>query len=405
MHNLPFRFDANRPCLVLAPPLEYPAHSGNLALERKWAEFSNYVSYVDIVSKNSITRYCQGQLESQVFYENFKIKKITAAILTLLHRSHYLIEKDITDDFRAMARRYLLKPEYNLIIFSYIWTATVMDEMQIRSDSFYCIETHNDELKWFDNIQKSIVNPVAKLASFFSKRWLFSFLTKHELDFIYLHVSQADHDGYLRAFPKHIGYVVPVGIDLPKNNLKGLPSLDRVRLIFVGSLSANMNLDALKVFRDEFYSVLRNALADQLEVVVVGSNPSRKVINICDKLGWKLHANVSDEKLEKLYGSATFSLLPFNYVTGRKLKILESLANGVPFLATANMAEQVDEVIYPCLVSDSPDAWLNRIVDVLNNGIDVEKRSNLRNYAMQYTWPTIANRLYRLFDSEFSNRK
>jgi glycosyltransferase involved in cell wall biosynthesis len=401
MTEAPRRFDYTHPCLVLAPPLEYPAHSGNIAMERKWAQFSNHVPFVDIIGKCTITRYRKGKLESQTVYNNYGIRKSSAAILTLMHRSHYLLEKFVTDDFRSEAQQYLSNPEYNLVIFSFIWTATVMDGLPTYADRLYCIETHNDELKWFDDLRKSFLNPAAKLTSYFSKKWLLSFLAKHEDDFLFFHVSQADYAGYLDYFPKHRGYVMPIGVDLPKNDIKCTLASDRIRLIFVGSLGVDMNLDALKIFRDEFFPVLKSTLGDKLELVIVGSHPSRTVRNICDEMGWALNANVSDKELQRLYQESTFSLLPFHYVTGRKLKILESLAHGVPFLATTTMADQIDEVIYPCLVSDDPDAWLKRILDVSNYGIDIGSKVKMSDYAMQYSWPEISKKMYQFLSSNF----
>ncbi len=401
MTKSPYQFDANCPCLVLAPPLEYPAHSGNVAVERKWAQFSNLVPFVDIVGKNTITRYRNGIIESQTVYENPSIKKFNASIATLLHRSHYLIEKFITKEFKSVATQYIIRSEYNLIVLSYIWTAGIMDDIQFDPGKIYCIESHNDEFKWFDDLQKTMINPIGKLVAYLSKKWIYYFLNKDEYDYIFFHVSQADYNGYLKYFPKQRGYVVPIGTDVPENSIDWVSVTDRVRLLFIGSLAVKMNLDAIKIFRDKFYPVIKESLIDKLEIVVAGSYPSNAVINICEKMGWKLYANVSDEDLQRLYQESMFSLLPFHYVTGRKLKILESMANGVPFLATATMENQIDKLIFPCLLSDDPAAWLKRILDVQSDGIDIKSRVNMKYYAAQYSWTEISKKVYRLLNANF----
>ncbi|MCC6503780.1 MAG: hypothetical protein IT362_11695, partial [Deltaproteobacteria bacterium] len=48
--------DRGRPSLVIAPHLEYPTRNGgDLLIDRRWAEFSRYVPFVDIVGKCTVT--------------------------------------------------------------------------------------------------------------------------------------------------------------------------------------------------------------------------------------------------------------------------------------------------------------------------------------------------------------
>jgi len=119
------------------------------------------------------------------------------------------------------------------------------------------------------------------------------------------------------------------------------PSVSRNRAI-VGSLGVKINLDAIEFFKKDFYPLLKAGLGGDLEVLVVGSNPSDNVSRLCRDLGWMLYPDVSDEELTRLYRTSTFSILPFRYTTGSKLKLLQSLANGVPCLATLALRDQVE---------------------------------------------------------------
>ena len=56
-------FDPTSPCLVLAPHLEYPLRNGgDILIDKKWSRLSEYVRFVDIIGKNTITRYENGSL-------------------------------------------------------------------------------------------------------------------------------------------------------------------------------------------------------------------------------------------------------------------------------------------------------------------------------------------------------
>jgi hypothetical protein len=295
----------------------------------------------------------------------------------------------------------LLNPEYGMVVFSLVSTAAVVRRLPEVESRVYLIETHNDEIKWFENMRKSSMNPLVKATAYLSQRWVESFLRDHRSSFLFVHVSELDQRGYLERFPGHESFVVPIGVDvLPYERSSESPAPSgRVALIFVGALSVKMNLDALKLFGEKFYPMLRDELGADLEVLVVGSTPSKRVKELCSEAEWKLYPDVSDEKLRQLYRTATFSILPFEYTTGAKLKLLSSLAHGVPYLATSALREQVDEITYPCLSSEDPKNWLSHIREVRARGITDDERVTLMSYAERYSWPAITHRMARLLGS------
>ena len=393
-------FDPSRPCLGLAPHLEYPVRNGaDILIDKKWARLSEYVPFVDIIGKDTITRYENGRVIRRLRYPNRHVSKIRASLNTLAKRSHYLLEKHMTRGFLEKAQLYLAKPEYKTVVCSFIWTAAILDKTSNIEDRLLCVETHNDELKWFENLRRSSTNPLVKLTAYFSERWARCFLDTHRTSFLFFHVSKADQEGYLERFPGHKSFVVPIGVDIVPDVLPWRADLvpsSKVRLLFVGSLGVKINLDALEFFREAFYPVLKESLAGDLEVLVVGSNPSGKVTRICRDMGWRLYSNVSDEELKHLYRMSTFSILPFRYTTGSKLKLLDSLANGVPYLATLEMRDQVEEILYPCLISSDPKEWLHHVRKVTRDGITSGERVALVDYARKHSWTAVARRTFQL---------
>jgi len=382
--------DRGRPCLVIAPHLEYPTRNGgDLLIDRRWAEFSRYVPFVDIVGKCTVTRYSGGRLVSQDAFSNEWRSKRAAAARTVLRRSHYLLEKYLGGAFRARCVELLNDGSYGTVVFSLISTASLYDELPVKPGRLYCIETQNDEIKWFRDLGREAGNPVARFAASLSEKWLKSFLRRHEDTFLYIHVTEADLRGYLELSPRQQGLVAPVGVDMEKDAICHQCPSDKVRLIFAGSLGVRMNCDALNVFGTEFYPALKAGLGDGLEVRVVGSRPGAEVKALCSRFGWELFPDVTDEKLMELYASSTFSILPFHYVTGGKLKLLKSLSLGVPFLSTLEMREQINGLVHPCLLSNDPGEWLARALEVRDNGIGKETRASLADYARQYSWTSI----------------
>lgn len=399
------KFDRTSPCLVIAPHLKYPTRNGaDILIDKKWSHFSEYVPFVDIVGNEVVARYEQGKLVKESPHENVQVSKARAAFGTLSGGSHYLLEKFLTREFVGTARPYLLDSRYRTVIFSYVWTASMVQELPEMKNRLYCVETHNDELKWYRDLRRYSLNPLIKLTSYSSERWAQAFLDMHGSEFFFLHVSEADQKGFLERFPDLRSHVVPIGVDEPAHDLSPVEDLtvpDKIRLIFVGSLNVKMNFDAIKLFRSRFYPILKDRLGGNVEVLVVGSNPSEGITKLCKSMGWRLHSNVSEQELEDLYRISTFSILPFSYSTGSKLKLLNSLSHGVPYLATLELREQAEE-LYPCLVSSEPDEWLDRIREIEKRGITSEHRSALKDYARKYSWKSIAHYTFQILTDNYS---
>lgn len=405
------KFHADSPCLVLAPHLEYPLRNGaDILIDRKWSQFSNYVPFVDIVGKNCVSKYENGKLVERKLYKNVEISKKVAALKTILNQSHYQFERFITNSARLIVEAHLMKPEYQTVVFSFIYTAAILKRKIESDEKLYLIETHNDELRWFSTFMKKTLKPWVLLPAIFSKRWLTHFLKEHEHDFLYVHISIADRDGYLRLVPFHKSIVIPVGVEEESLDLSCLEEgglSEKVRLLFVGSLSVETNFEALKFFGDKFFPILKESFKSDLEILIAGSMPTTSVERLCRTMSWKLMSNVSDQELRHLYNISMFSILPFQYTTGGKLKLLKSLSNGVPYLGTPVLCNQIEKILYPCYISGDPKEWLNHIKIIQKRGIKESEKMELIDYAKECSWSSVAYNMYQAlcYNSFKSNKK
>lgn len=401
------KFDSSRPILILAPLFEFPIRSGENVLDHhRWLSFSQFVPFVVIVGHNVIVKYQNGKIVSQVLYNNSANGKYTASIKVILKNSHYLVEKFLNAPFQKEASKHLNQTTYGTVVFSFIWTTQLLalQSLVIIPNRLYIIETHNDEVKWYQNLRAASRNPLVKLTAWLSERWIKNFLTSLHDDYLFLHLTQADYQSYFHYFPNHTGIIAPVGTTVIEPNVKTqmpkTPS-QTYQLLFIGSLNVQMNLDALIFFRQKFYPHLHQKLDKLLKITVIGKEPTQKVKDLCDKMNWQLFANVTNSELKKHLAQATFTILPFSYTTGAKLKLLDSLAQGVPFLATNVLAHQVQTAVYPCLFSDDPNEWLQRIIDIGPGTISNEHRLALLEFARQYSWDSVTKKLFNDLDTNF----
>jgi len=155
-----------------------------------------------------------------------------------------------------------------------------------------------------------------------------------------------------------------------------------------------MNADALEYFGERYFPVLKHQFGDALHVDVVGNSPAFKIESMCKEYGWGLHPNAPDELLHELLRKASFTLLPFEYATGAKLKLLESIAYGVPFLATSHVLAQLESIPPSCLLADDPAEWLSHVVAIQKKGQSVDERTALVEIAKQHSWEASARGVF-----------
>lgn len=384
-------------CLILAPHLTYPLRDGgNILIQRRWSEFSRHAPFVDILGCSTWRRYQGGKLAAErSFHNKFRSKPISA-LRTLLYKSHYLKEKFLTPEYIRQAITSLNNNDYRMVVYSLISTAelSLLPQGGSRPHRLELIETQNDEVAWYSNLKQASRNPIARRASEQSKQWIVDFLHSHGNRFTFLHVTEKDCDGYRTILPAQKAIVAPAGADLyPPPRLENKSLEQGIHLLFVGSLSVRMNYDALLYFRERFFPPLNQAFGSKLAVAVAGSSPTNQVVQLCEQMQWKLHANISDDALHSLYHQASFSILPFPYTTGAKLKLFGSLAHATPFLATTNMSQQIESNPESCLFSDAPMAWLCHIQRAREHGISAIEQENMLEFSRQYSWASIADRL------------
>lgn len=386
-----------KPVLAVAPHVAYPLRTGgNLLVDRNVRYLSDHIPYVDLVAQDRVLRYQQGEATVLERFEASPRPKWLAAAQTVLRSSHFNLEKFLTPAVRTVALRYLRDPQYGAVLYSFLYSATLRQEADVPPRPAL-VWTHNDEFKWFQDLAQAYRNPLAQRAARMSEQWLHRFLSEQGEALTLLHVTAADQAGFERYFPNLRGYVVPIGVE----EVERLPAplgapMQPLQLTFVGALGVKMNLDALRHFATHFYPALRDRFGGELVVQVVGSTPSKGVTALCEEQGWTLHPNVSDERLAALLAETTFTLLPFPYATGAKLKLLKSLAHGVPYLGTTHVQAQGHHAPVPCLLSDDPKAWAARLAEIQITGLSAEARQQLAAVAAQHSWAVSAEKIAAL---------
>lgn len=175
-------------------------------------------------------------------------------------------------------------------------------------------------------------------------------------------------------------------------------------LLFVGSHRHTPNQDGMRWFlRDVFPLVQR--LAPAAHLTIVGDGPWADMPGVAGNPAVRATGFVDD--IRPYLASSAVSVVPILAGAGTRIKILDSLAAGLPVVSTTvgceGIAARPNEDV---LIADTPDDLAAAIVRVLGDASLAEKlRANGRRLVEQrYDWRAISRRLDELYTSALEKR-
>jgi len=191
--------------------------------------------------------------------------------------------------------------------------------------------------------------------------------------------------------------LVPNGVDLDNR-----PSVEEApepsRIIFFGKLDYLPNADAAIYFAREILPLVRRKVPEA-RFLVAGWSPPRAVRALGRMDGVTVRANVPDIKVE--VSRSVVSVAPLRFGAGTQYKILESLALGVPVVATPEPARAlVGHTTGPILVGRNPEEFANQVVRLLTDAACRERMGRAGRSLVQtrYSWERVLAPLDRVLE-------
>jgi glycosyltransferase involved in cell wall biosynthesis len=180
---------------------------------------------------------------------------------------------------------------------------------------------------------------------------------------------------------------------------------DPHRILFLGALDWRPNQDAVDWLLTEIFPAVRREVP-QAELTIVGRHPPASLVQrAAEAVGIHLFADVPDVR-PHLAASAVMSV-PLRIGGGSRLKILESLAAGVPVVSTQVGAEGLNLVNDVHLtVADSGEHHARALIEALSTPAryEMQAAAGRAEVAETYGWPRLAERLERSWESARARR-
>lgn len=195
-------------------------------------------------------------------------------------------------------------------------------------------------------------------------------------------ISEEDKAVFKKVVPLDKYKTIPVGMTfkLDKSPIVGAT----IHLMFLGKLDWDPNREGLKWFLDTIWPKVTN---EKLKLRIAGSGDGAWLtkyshLKNIEFLG--LIDNVAD-----IYDKSDFSIVPIQFGSGTRIKVIESIAFGVPVIST-RMGVQgsgIKEGEY--YNAESSDEWIQLLNHLESNKVDYFKRLQERFY-LEYSYHGIS---------------
>lgn len=199
--------------------------------------------------------------------------------------------------------------------------------------------------------------------------------------------------------------VIPNGVD--SGYFRPRPESPNGRVIvFVGRMDYFPNIDAAEYFAKNIFPLIRQRVPNA-ELQLVGSDPNHVVLNLATIPGVTVTGHVPD--VRPYLSDATVTIAPLRLARGTQNKILESMAMGIPVVASSVAAKGVAAMQgAQLLVADEPEQFANAVLRILDNGTLRKSLSESarRQVEETHSWPRSMQILDNILDKvSESNRQ
>ncbi len=209
--------------------------------------------------------------------------------------------------------------------------------------------------------------------------------------------STRERQALLARAPGASVHVIENGVDTAHYANLGRPAVStKPNIIFVGSMDYHANIDAVIWFASELWPAIR-ADHPTLQFKIVGRAPPKAIQALAALPGVIVTGGVPD--VRPFYRDALAAVVPLRVGGGTRLKILESMAAGVPVVSTTLGAEGLEAVPdRDILLADSGAAFRVAVGRLIDDDAEQTRlaRAAKALVASTYDWSAVGTRLFAI---------
>lgn len=386
--------------LFLSPYLLLPLDKGSkIRMYNVIKEFSKFndITLLSLeddkrgINLNEIKKFC-----SAIHTVNHSKSYKTAICKSFLTFKPYLVEKYLNGNFLRKLSYILKKNKFDLVFLNFISMGSYLKPIFGHNLITVVDQHYSDEILWNSYLK----GETWKMKAFiYQDLWKLKFFQKKVFKNVDIIFSASQKDAVItkkRISSPNKVWIVPNGVDLGYYNFYGNNwNAKRNNIIYCGSMDVRMNIKAVLDFSKKIFPLIKKRVPE-VEFYIVGSNPVPKVKEL-DK-NESIHVTGTVTDVRPFYEDSKVAVIPARYSAGTKLKVLESLAMGVPIVSTPEGIQGITAESGKHLYSASDKMeFVDRVVKLLREKSTWKQISiNGRNLVEEsYSWKSILKNTFQ----------
>jgi polysaccharide biosynthesis protein PslH len=223
-------------------------------------------------------------------------------------------------------------------------------------------------------------------------------------------VSNQDRQQMLEMDPSCQITVVPTGVDTEKYTVAPPASSDPPKIVFLGSMDWEPNIDCVIYFSRDIFPRIRAQFPSAI-FQIVGRNPHSSVRQLASN---SVEVTGTVPSVSEYLRAATLIVVPLRIGGGTRLKVFEAMATGKAVVSTSIGAEGLAvQNGRDLILADDATAFADAILLLLRDA-DARRRLEVAAHqlAIQYDWSNIARQfsgvlqgVYRATDTLAGNER
>ncbi|MEL4897864.1 glycosyltransferase family 4 protein [Crocosphaera sp. Alani8] len=298
--------------------------------------------------------------------------------------------------FQSLRIQYILKKlqkfGFDIVIFDSIFTAqyqewflksyTILFEHNIESQ---IIARSLDQEKV--NFNKKLYYKKKKELKLFKeyeeKKW-----AKFPLKIVVSEYDKQELDSRCQS-----GETIVVNNGINTKTILPLPSIDAQKILFMGAMGYQPNIDAVNYFVTQILPLVWHE-QPQLKFCIAGSHPNQSILELNNHPYIEVIANPED--MNQVGQTSFMTVVPMRIGGGTRIKILHSMAMGLPVISTTLGAEGLNVVDgIHILLRDKPTEFAQAILQISSDSdLRLKLRENGRLLVeKEYDWLKILQQM------------
>ena len=255
------------------------------------------------------------------------------AFFNLFSRESYHVSRFVSKAFNQKLKDVLLQSDFDIIQLETLYLTPYVPTIRDYSDAKIVMRSHNIEYKIWERVTSNTGNFLKKIYLRYLTHKLKEYEKKHINDYdSIISVSQEDLQTVKSMGFKNGAISSPIGLKINKYSLKENHTLnaDKIKICFIGAMDWIPNQEGLNWFLKEIWPsiIKRNPY---VELHIAGRNTSEFWHQYNDQ-NIIIHGEVDDAI--SFIKNHSIMVVPLLSGSGTRVKILESMALGVPVIST-----------------------------------------------------------------------